>query len=431
LIRHGSRLKQKQMSQKENVAATWDDMDWGQFETAAGPASAVVKPSKPAIVEVTPAQHAPPAVPAVAASPAPAAAPVMDAALEQERLRLELERVKMEAEMARMKAEMLEQQRQLAAHQAKVVELPRTTPLQQDPSAVYPPPPAAAANALVFNPQSLATLTLEVEGGQQAVVTVRDPFTIGRNKSNDLVIRDLHVSSQHAKLVARKDGVFEVVDLGSSGGTFVNDERIERCALKNGDRIDFATVQATFRYIAGDQLDEADDLGGTLVQSKADVARKLAAMAKSPRHGLLTVLTDDEKSRDVPAGGQISIGRVAGNDLIIAEEHVSGRHARLSGTGGGTFELFDLGSSCGTFVNGVKIQHVVLNSGDRIRFGIVECVFIIIDPNGAPDNSPKPPPLRGMASLPKVEESGIEPLPMPKPAGRTGGHLPLVKRAGY
>jgi len=412
------------MSQKENVAATWDDMDWGQLESAPAPSSAVLKAARPAAVEITPAQHAAPAAPAVAAP-----APTVDAALEQERLRLELERVKMEAEMARMKAEMLEQQRQLAAQ--KVVELPRTTPLQQDPSAVYPPPAAAAANALVFNPQSLATLTLEVEGGQQAVVTVRDPFTIGRNKSNDLVIRDLHVSSQHAKLVVRKDGVFEVVDLGSSGGTFVNDERIERCALKNGDRIDFATVAATFRYIAGDQLDEADDLGGTLVQSKADVARRLAAMVKSPRHGLLTVLTDDEKSRDVPSGGQISIGRVAGNDLIIAEEHVSGRHARLAGTGGGTFELFDLGSSCGTFVNGVKIQHVVLNSGDRIRFGIVDCVFIIIDPNGAPDDSRKPPPPRGMAALPKVEESGIEPLPMPKPAGRTGDQLPLVKRAGY
>ncbi|HBJ85191.1 MAG TPA: hypothetical protein DDZ88_15225, partial [Verrucomicrobiales bacterium] len=407
-------------SQKENVAATWEDMYWGQFESTPAPSSAVVKAARSAAVEVTPAQHAAPAAPAVAA----------DAALEQERLRLELERVKMEAEMARMKAEMLEQQ-QLAAQQAKVVELPRTTPLQQDPSAVYPPPPAAAANALVFNPQSLATLTLEVEGGQQAVVTVRDPFTIGRNKSNDLVIRDLHVSSQHAKLVARKDGVFEVVDLGSSGGTFVNDERIERCALKNGDRIDFATVQATFRYIAGDQLDETDDIGGTLVQSKADVARRLAATVKSPRHGLLTVLTDDEKSRDVPSGGQISIGRVPGNDLIIAEEHVSGRHARLAGTGGGTFELFDLGSSCGTFVNGVKVQHMVLNSGDCIRFGIVDCVFIIIDPNGAPDDSRKPPPPRGMAALPKVEESGIEPLPMPRPAARAGDHLPLVKRSGY
>jgi pSer/pThr/pTyr-binding forkhead associated (FHA) protein len=404
------------MSQKEKVEATWDDMDWGQPAPVSAPSNSVVKAARPVAVEVTPAQHAAPAV----AAPVP----VADAALEQERLRLELERVKMEAEMARMKAEMLEQQRQLAAEQAKVAEMPRTTPLKQDPSAVYPP---AAAGPVVFNPQSLATLTLEVEGGQQAVVTVKNPFTVGRNKSNDFVIRDLHVSSQHAKFAARKDGVFEIVDLNSSGGTFVNGARIERCALKNGDKIEFATVAATFRYVAGDQLDPSDEIEGTLVQAKADVARKLAAMAQTPRHGMLTVLTADEKTQVVPGGGQISIGRMAGNDFIIAEEHVSSRHARLAGTGGGTFELFDLGSSCGTFVNGVKVQHVVLNSGDRIRFGIVDCVFIIIDPNGAPDHYRKPPPPPGMAALPKVEESGIEPLPLPKPAGLAGQQMPFIR----
>ena len=69
-----------------------------------------MKAARPAAVEITPPQHAPPAAHVVVPP-----VPVADAALEQERLRLELERLKMEAEMARMKAEMLEQQRQLAA----------------------------------------------------------------------------------------------------------------------------------------------------------------------------------------------------------------------------------------------------------------------------------------------------------------------------
>ncbi len=411
------------MSQKENVAATWEDMDWGQPESAPAPSCAVKNEARPAAVEITPAPHAASAEPVKTAP-----APVVDAALEQERLRLELERVKMEAEMARMKAEMLEQQRQLAAQQAKLVELPRTAPLQQEPSAVYAQPPAAAANALVFNPQSLATLTLEVESGQQAVVTVRDPFTVGRNKSNDLVIRDLHVSSQHAKLVARKDGVFEIVDLGSSGGTFVNGERIERCALKSGDQIGFATVMATFRYVAGEQLDSSDEFEGTLVQAKADVARKMSAAIKSPRHGMISVLIADEKSQIVPAGGQIFIGRAAGNDLIIAEEHVSSRHARLAGNGSGGFELFDLGSSCGTFVNDVQVQHAVLKNGDRIRFGIVECMFMIIDPGGEKqDDMRQIPRLPKLPGLPQADDSGIAALPQPKPAGRAGQQLPWVR----
>lgn len=408
------------MSQKENVAATWDDMDWGQFEPAPTPSSAVMKAApRPVAVEVTPAQHAAPAV----ATPEP----VADTALEQERLRLELERVRMEAEMARMKAEMQEQQRHFAAEQAKVAEFHRTTPLQQDPSAVYPP---SAGGPVVFSPQSLATLTLEVEGGQQAVVTVKNPFTVGRNKSNDFVIRDLHVSSQHAKFAARKDGVFEIVDLNSSGGTFVNGARIERCALKNGDKIEFATVAATFRYVAGDQLDPNDEIEGTLVQAKAEVARKLAATAKSPLHGLLSVVNAGEQSWVVPVGGQVTIGRQPGNDFVIAEEHISGRHARLAGDGGGKFELFDLDSSCGTFVNGVQVKHAVLFNGDRIRFGIVECVFMVIDPFGTLESARQPMPLPGLAALPKVEYSSVAPLPQPRPAGRPNQNLPLVNRSG-
>ncbi len=391
------------MSQKENVAATWDDMDWGQ--PASEPSRAVAKPAPAPAVEITPA--------------------AADPKIEHLHLHAELERVKMEAEIARMKAEMMEQQRQLAKQQAAAVEIPRTSPLTQEPSAVYPPP---GGGAVVFNPQSLATLTLAVEGGEQIVVTVKNPFTVGRNKSNDLVIRDLHVSSQHAKFAARKDGVFEILDLNSSGGTFVNDERIERCALKNGDRIDFATVPATFRYVAGGQLDPDDEIEGTLVQAKAEVARKLAVAAKSPRHGMLTVLTADEKTQVVPAGGQISIGRVAGNDFIIAEEHVSSRHARLAGDGGGAFELFDLGSSCGTFVNGVQVQHALLHNGDRIRFGVVDCVFMIIDPFGTAEPARKPPPLRGASALPQVEDSGLSPLPEPRPALRAEQQLPPVRR---
>ncbi|MCB1279278.1 FHA domain-containing protein [Prosthecobacter sp.] len=404
------------MSQKENIAASWDDMEWGEPEP--GPASAPVARPASSFIEITPPQKA-------AATSAPAA--VVDSQLEQERLKIELERVRMESEMARMKAELLEQQRRLEAQQAKVVEVPRTRPLEQDPSAVYPPPASAA---VVFNPKSLATLTLSVEGGNDAIVTVKDPFTVGRNKGNDLIIRDLHVSGQHAKFAARRDGVFEIVDLNSSGGTFVNGERIERCALQNGDKIEFATVTAVFRYVAGGQLDSDDDFEGTLVQAKADVARKLASVAKSPLHGLLSVLNSDEQSWVVPVGGQVTIGRQPGNDFVIAEEHISGRHARLAGDGGGKFEIFDIGSSCGTFVNGVQVEHWVLKSGDRIRFGIVDCVFMIIDPFGGANVVERPPLRGGESHLPQVEDSGVGPLPEPKPALRGGQQSPLIRRTG-
>lgn len=385
------------MIQKEKIDATWDDMDWGQSDP-----SRMVPMSVAARVEEKPSE-------AVSSSSPLFVAPLsaVDALVEQARLRNEL---------VCTKAELLEQQRMVTTPPSKAVEMLLTSPAEQDPSAGYLPPASGAA--VVFNPQTLATLKLVSEGGHETLVTVRDSYVVGRNKGCCLVIRDLHVSSQHAKFTLGMDGMFVITDLNSSGGTFVNGTRIERCVLKNGDKIEFATVPATFRYVAGGLLDPQFESEGTLVHSKVDAARKLAAFSHAPRHGLLTVLMADEKSLDVPVGGQITIGRAQGNDLMIAEEHVSSRHARLAGNGGGGFELFDLGSSCGTFVNGVQVQHWVLNHGDRIRFGIVESVFMIVDPNGQSPPVTKFPPLRNASALPQVEDSGATPMPQPKPAFR-------------
>ena len=63
------------------------------------------------------------------------------------------------------------------------------------------------------------------------------PVHIGRACFNDVVINDPRVSEYHA-LVWPVDGVAWVRDLGSSNGTFVNDEKlVGRLALKPGDEI--------------------------------------------------------------------------------------------------------------------------------------------------------------------------------------------------
>jgi len=66
---------------------------------------------------------------------------------------------------------------------------------------------------------------------------------------------------------------------------------------------------------------------------------------------------------------QISIGTAAGNDLTIAGNGVSRRHATLARRSG-RWEVTDQGSTNGTFVNGVKIDgRTVVNPGDEIAFG--------------------------------------------------------------
>jgi hypothetical protein len=62
---------------------------------------------------------------------------------------------------------------------------------------------------------------------------------IGRRLENQLVIDDPRVSRHHAQMRAIK-GRYRLFDLESSGGTFVNDERISEATLHPGDVISLA-----------------------------------------------------------------------------------------------------------------------------------------------------------------------------------------------
>jgi hypothetical protein len=65
----------------------------------------------------------------------------------------------------------------------------------------------------------------------------------------------------------------------------------------------------------------------------------------------------------------ISIGRTPGNDLVIPEPTVSGKHATLTNENG-IFYIVDAGSTNGTFVNTARITgKQMLKAGDVIRMG--------------------------------------------------------------
>jgi len=68
--------------------------------------------------------------------------------------------------------------------------------------------------------------------------------TIGRAPRADLILDAALVSRLHCRLEAG-DGAMVVVDLESTNGTFVNDKRIERGTVENGDRLRVGRVELT------------------------------------------------------------------------------------------------------------------------------------------------------------------------------------------
>lgn len=73
-----------------------------------------------------------------------------------------------------------------------------------------------------------------------------DELLVGRRQASDLVLMDPHVSSAHARL-RRAKGAVLIEDLGSTNGTFVNDEPLVGSqALRHGDVVRFGTVETRF-----------------------------------------------------------------------------------------------------------------------------------------------------------------------------------------
>ncbi|MEZ4271489.1 MAG: DUF4388 domain-containing protein [Myxococcota bacterium] len=70
----------------------------------------------------------------------------------------------------------------------------------------------------------------------------------------------------------------------------------------------------------------------------------------------------------LPEEGELIIGRAGELDLVLAEDMVSRRHAKLV-CAGKELTLTDLGSTNGTFVNGEKIRRHDLKIADRILIG--------------------------------------------------------------
>lgn len=155
----------------------------------------------------------------------------------------------------------------------------------------------------------------------------------------------------------------------------------------------------------------------------------------SESEALLVVERGPVPSTQIPlTSEQLTIGRSAGNDLVLADPEVSRRHVRVIRRADG-FAVEDAGSTNGTFVNGQRISHLtLLQDGDTIDLGdTVRLRFMSLaqdTPATAVDLVDRPTQAYSPVAYP-VEQPPVAPRPAPAAPQPAPAYQPPPPAAAY
>lgn len=235
----------------------------------------------------------------------------------------------------------------------------------------------------------MAHLTLVVQGREVRKFVLKPSVTtIGRAQDNDIVINNLALSRRHAEVHLRS-GRFEVEDLGSQNGVFVNNSRIRGPQrLGDQDTITLGTYQFVFTADPAQarapspppspRRRRAQEVTQLEAPEELAAAGDLARRGSSDRAPLLVLKYNDVELQRFPVmGAEVVVGRAKDCDIQIAERRLSRRHCKVFQDADGGFYLTDLGSQNGTYVNRRRIpQFYELNHGDVLNFAEYSILYL-------------------------------------------------------
>ncbi|MFF2020196.1 FHA domain-containing protein [Streptomyces sp. NPDC058171] len=254
-------------------------------------------------------------------------------------------------------------------------------------------------------------LVLEVNGRTWTLDPSR-PWTLGRDPQGDIVLDDARVSWRHAT-ISWNGRTWVVEDHGSTNGTFVQGHRVHQMEIgpgsavhlgngTDGPRVDLRDAAAVPRQAQG---------AAPAHQGWADPQQPPAHQPQGgPEHGWQQQPPQQQPAHQQPAqqppvhgvpqqqgpgaggaagappahgdrsptsfhqfalGRVMRIGRALENELVVSDLQVSRNHAEFHATPDGRFEIRDLGSHNGTYLNGMPIA-----KGGRALLGPTDIIGV-------------------------------------------------------
>ncbi len=212
---------------------------------------------------------------------------------------------------------------------------------------------AFAALAAATRPPPPVVVHLRMADGREIRQRVfsQPSMVIGRDPTCTLFIDNLAVSRQHARIVW-EEGHFVIEDLGSSNGTKVNGDPVQRTTVEPGDCIEVGKFEVELV-----ELPSMPAAPETVFVRPKDVQKQATKSMVVVGDGQTVTLNTD-----------ILIGRGPGVDLEVQGWFVGSPHARISVGDQGRFHLDCFGKRK-IWVNGRKVSKAHLRPGDAFALG--------------------------------------------------------------
>ncbi|MGH9939408.1 MAG: DUF3616 domain-containing protein, partial [Blastocatellia bacterium] len=253
--------------------------------------------------------------------------------------------------------------------------MPRTQMLGAPSTPLPPPAPPAPKPAVLTEDGLAAALVSSGLVARSEVERLRGPEARGRRLCRALVEEKLATETGLRDLMSRTFNIppveLKTMEIDASAATALRPqflrERLVCPVVTQPDRLALAVADPTDKAT----IDEAE----RVTRKKASL--RLAAPSEITAHldgfftpRLVGVTPSGEKIEAALNHLETEIGKAPHNRIVISDPTVSSTHAIVLSRDGG-YDIVDLGSSNGTFVNGRKLgnESHTLRHGDKIQLG--------------------------------------------------------------